>query len=151
VRIYVGVIAAVLALGAIGCGSGGGGATEAALTKAQFIKRGDAICKREQEQKEEALARWRQGNKGKTLADFTLRELEGVYSTLILPHVKDASDRLAELKPPAGDEEAEKMVQSLNNAVDAVGKNPQLAIKGAPYAQADGLAQAYGFKACGLF
>lgn len=149
-RIYVGAMAAVLAIAAIGCG-GGGDTTEVALTKAQFIKRGDAICKATQEKKEKAIAEWNEGNKGKTLADYSMKELEDLYLTLVLPHIKDASDRLAELNPPAGDAKAAKVVHSLGEAVEAVGKSPRLAIKSAPYAQADKLAQAYGFEACGLF
>ena len=149
-RIYAGVMAVAFAIAAIGCGSGGD-TTEVALTKAQFIKRGDTICRAAQKKKERAAAAWLKGNKGKTQADFSMKELNDLYSTIILPHVQDASEGLAELNPPAGDEKAAKVVQSLNKAVEAVENDPQVAIKGAPYAQADRLAQAYGFEACGLF
>jgi hypothetical protein len=150
VRIYVGAMVAMLAFAAFGCGSGSE-TTETALTKAQFIKRGDAICRAEQEEKEKAVADWYKANGEKALADLSVKELDEAYLSVVLPHIRHVSNRLAELNPPAGDVRASKVVQSLSRAVHVVGENPRLAIKGAPYTQADRLAQAYGFEACGLF
>jgi hypothetical protein len=152
VRIYIGGVAAVLAIAAIGCGSGGD-TTEVALTKAQFIKRGDAICRAAQEKKTDAIQAWslKPANKGKTLADWSTQELEDVYSSLALPPIKEASEELAALTPPAGDPKAEQVVKSLASAVEAVEEKPRRAIKEAPYSSADKLAQAYGFEACGSF
>jgi hypothetical protein len=148
VRIYVGATVAVLAIAAIGCGSGGD-ITEVELTKAQFIKRGDAICDAGKKKKEKAIASLNEEQQGKALADFTGKELEDLYSTIILPNIQSVANRLAELNPPDG--RAARMVRSLGEAVDAVRKDPSLALNGAPYAQAERMANAYGFEACNLF
>jgi len=152
VRVRIGGVAAVLAIAAIGCGSGGD-STEAALTKVQFIKRGDAICRAAQEKKTNAIQAWKEepANKGKTLADWSARELGQVYLTVVLPPIREASDELAALSPPSGDAEAEKLVTSFAAAVRGVEEAPTRAVMETPYASADRLAQAYGFKACGRF
>ena len=151
-KVQIGGAAAVLAIAAIGCGSGGD-STEAALTKAQFIKRGDAICTAAQAKKTKAVQAWgeKPANKGKTLADWSLKELSQVYSSVALPPIKEAADELAALSPPAGDAQAQKLVKALDSAVESVEEKPIRAIKDAPYASADRMAQAYGFKVCGLF
>src|SRR3954469_9474420 len=151
VRIYLGGMAAVLAIAAIGCGSGGD-TTEVALTKAQFIKRGDAICRAAREKKTKDLRAWSQEgrNKGKTLADWSLEEIRNIYLTLEPPPIKEASGELTALTPPPGDAKAKRLVESLASAVKAIEEEPTRAIKGAPYASADKLAQAYGFEVCGL-
>lgn len=151
-RFRTGVAAAVLAIMAIGCGSGGD-STEATLTKAQFIKHGDAICREAQEKKTKAINAWRHEgpSTGKGLADLSLNELGQIYLTVMLPPVKEASDELAALTPPGGDPRARKFLGAFAAAVKSVEEKPSQAIKEAPYASADRLAQAYGFEACGLF
>ncbi|HEU4705948.1 MAG TPA: hypothetical protein VFS64_02035 [Solirubrobacterales bacterium] len=150
-KIYFFGVAAVLAIAAIGCGSGGS-STESGLTKAQFIKRGDAICHTARRRKTEALKAWTEApaNKGKTFEDWSTAELEHVYLTVALPPVKQASQELADLTPPTGDVKAEEIVKSLAATVGALEENPRAALKGAPYYHTDKLAQAYGFKACGF-
>lgn len=80
-----------------------------------------------------------------------MKELGHIYITLALPPIKEAADELAALNPPAGDPKAEKLVKELGAAVESVEKKPTVAIKEAPYATADRMAQQYGFEACGLF
>jgi hypothetical protein len=152
VRIRIGGAAAVLAIAAVGCGSGGD-SPEAALTKAQFIKRGDAICHAAQKEKTEAVNAWSQEdvNRPKTLADWNVKGLLHFYVTVVLPPIKKASEELSALSPPSGDAKAEKPIKALTAAVRAVEAKPIRAIKEAPYARADRLAKAYGLGACSLF
>jgi hypothetical protein len=153
VRIYISGAVAMLAIAAaIGCGSGDE-TTEVSLTKAQFVKQGDAICRSAQEKKTKAIQAWsmEDANKGKDLGDWSEEELSQVYLDLALPPIKEASDQLGELPAPEGDAKAEKLVKALAEAVESVEEKPTRAISEAPYASADKLAQAYGFKTCGLF
>ena len=152
-RIFVGGVAALLAAAAIGCGSGGGDTTEVALTKAQFISRGDAICQAAQKKQTQAIDAWHKQTSGeeKSITDWTAEELGQIYLTVALPPIQEATDELSSLTPPAGDAKAEKVVSSMVSAVEAVEEQPLRAIKELPYQGADKLALAYGFKACGQF
>ena len=151
-RIYLGAVALVLAIAVVGCGSGGD-TTEVALTKAQFIKRGDAICRSHQAEREKAFAAWQKepANKGKQIEDWTKKELGQIYLTVMLPPVKDAWQELDELAGSTGDPKAENFVKSLEVAVKKVEEKPTRALKEIPYEDANKIAQEYGFKACGLF
>jgi hypothetical protein len=145
-------MAVLLAIAGIGCGSGGD-TTEAALTKAQFIKRGDAICHVAQEKKIKAAAYWLKKNKGnlKSRDEYSDEELSLVYLTVALPPVKEAAKELAALDAPSGDPKAEAVVKSLASAVEVLEDDPTIALDEAPYTRLDRLAAAYGFKSCSLF
>jgi hypothetical protein len=148
----LGTVAVVLAVAAGGCGSSGD-TTEIALTKAQFIKRGDAICRSHQTERNKAFKAWREepANKGKKFEDWTKQELGQVYLTVMLPPVKDAWRELDELAESTGDPKAEKFVSSLESAVKKVEEKPTGALEEVPYEDANKIAQGYGFKACGFF
>ncbi len=151
-RIYLGAMLVVCAIAVAGCGGGDDEAT-AALTKAQFIKQGDAICSDVQKKQQKAIQAWSDDpkNKGKSIGDLNKEELGQLYLDYALPPMKEAADKLAALSPPAKDEKAEKFVEALESAVERVEENPLLAIKAAPFRIADRRAQAYGFETCGIF
>lgn len=136
----------------VGCASGGD-SPEVALTKVQFIKRGDAICRAGQAKKEKAVGTLAQdlSKEGKELEDLSPTELDHVYVTLVLPPIKKASAELGELGLPTGDVQAEKLVASLAAAVKSIEEKPRRAFEETPYLHADELAYAYGFKACNEF
>jgi len=149
-RVCVGGLAVLFALVAIGCG-GGGGTTEVALTKAQFIKRGDAVCREAQKPRTRAINAWFEENptarKGE---EPSTKELGELYLAVQLPVVKEASDELAALDPPAGDIEAEKFVDLFSAAVRTIEEEPTRVFKKG-YRSADKVALAYGFEDCGRF
>ena len=151
-RILIGVGAAVLAVVAIGCGSGST-TTEVAMTKAQFIKRADEICRNAQKKKEKAIVAWTEREEGRgkgELGDYTPEELGQVYVDVAVPPVKKASDELAALEAPTEDAAIEKFVDSVAATVRAIEEEPTLGNKAYPYEGPDKLARAYGFKVCDL-
>lgn len=148
-RIFLGGVAAMLAIALIaGCGSGGD-STEAALTKAQFIKRGNAICRTALKQRTRAVNAWIQRKKegGKT-EEASVQELGHLYVTVALPPIKEASEELAELGLPARDLKAEKFVELFTAAIATIEEKPTLMFEHKPYRSADLLAKAYGLEDC---
>lgn len=147
-----GGLGVLLAVAAIGCGSGGA-TTEAPLTKAQFIKRGDAICRTAQKKREKILLPFVQelSKEGKELYDLSNKELSDLYSARLLPPVKEASVELDELTPPTGDVLAEKLVDALVTEVEQNEEDPMRAVENPPYLHIDRLAYKYGFKVCSVF
>jgi len=144
----MGGAAVLLAIVAIGCGSGGD-TTEVALTKAQFIKTGDAICRAALNKRSQAVSAWLQQNKkGKEAKELSNPELGHLYVTVALPPIREASEDLAELNPPAGDHIAEKFVELFTKAVEGIEENPTSVFEHRPYRSADLLGQEYGFKDC---
>lgn len=82
----------LLGLGAAGCGSSG----HSGLTRAQLIKRGDAICKRHTEVITAGATKLLAGGKLPTPAKFG----RFAFGTII-PQYSAQIDQLAALKPPA--------------------------------------------------
>jgi hypothetical protein len=97
------IVAAVLALGAAGCGGGDGGG-EDSLTRAEFVKQADAVCKRAQ----------------------TLPAAEGERPTLVefgertLASRRTMLARLEQLEPP------EQMASRYDRYLAAVRENDEL-------------------------
>ncbi|HXR60349.1 MAG TPA: hypothetical protein VN732_03380 [Solirubrobacterales bacterium] len=153
VKIFLGAVAAVLAVAAIGCGSGGDDTTEVVLTKTQFIKRGDAACRASQANRDKGIRAWGEENpeKAKEAGGWTAEERGQLYLTVVMPTIKDASGELSELAESIQDEKAQKIVETLESAIEEIEEEPAQVITGDPYAKANKLAEAYGFRACDLF
>lgn len=139
-------IAAVASLA--GCGSGGDGTASAPLTKAEFIKQGDAICeKADGKQKVELQAYLKEH----PAARSSQAGQEKMILEVGAPPIQSEAEELAALEPPADDQdEIGAIVEAIEEAVSKVKEDPSNLTTGAkgPFAKADKLARAYGFKAC---
>jgi hypothetical protein len=153
VRIYLGALAAVVALVAIGCGSGGDDTTEVVLTKAQFVKRGDAICLASQAKRLKGVQAWSKEDpeRAREAQGWTAEKRGQLYMTLFMPSIKSTWSQLDELAESTQDGKAQKIVDALGSAIQDVEEEPAQAVEGDPFATANRLAEAYGFKACDLF
>jgi hypothetical protein len=148
-------IAAVLtvaaAFGVFGCGSGDGESTAAdPLTKAQFLKAGDLLCRERLEEKDQLLQ--------ETLADFSPSEkykpsekaVTGLGES-ILPPIQKLADELAALEGPPSDEAAiEKLERDLAAGLKRSEADPSILLQTNPFSKASESARAYGFQACNL-
>lgn len=67
------------------------------------------------------------------------------------PAIKQQSEEIADLGPPAGEEEAvEDIVEAVGRGADEIEEDPKSVLNGGnPLAEATKLAKAYGFKQCG--
>ncbi len=140
------------ALGLLGCGSSDSSSTPS-ITKAQLIKRGDAICVKADTLEFEESVEWEQKH---------LKQLEGLSPNARLakillksgiPSIVDEKEQLEALGIPAGDEaQLEAFFNSADQAIAKARKAP-LAINkpDGPFAPVDSLARKYGFKACSEF
>lgn len=129
-----------------GCGSS---ESQPALTKAEFIKKGDAICRKVDEKQEAGLKTYPKSHRS---VDLNTKEgEEKVVLAVGLPPILTAADELEQLGPPAADKEKiEAIVKGLRQGV-AMGKKDPLAVAEGtsnPFSEPDRLAAAYGFKAC---
>lgn len=148
------VAAAALVMLVAGCGGGDETTDETSgetvtLTKAEFIKQGDAICKKANDQSEEEAEEFAEEN------DFTLEsasdeQLEEAVAEVLVPNLKQQAEEINALGAPEGDEEqVEEITVSLEGAAEEIGDDPKIIFDEEVLEEPGELAEDYGFKVCG--
>jgi hypothetical protein len=155
-RVLTAVLGA-LAVAFLICGCGGGeddssgdGSSSSALTKAEFIKRGDEICRKSGEAIFAEATEFAKRS-GINAEQPSEAQQEEVYSQVVGPALKRQSEEIADLGPPEGEEEAvEAIVAALSRGAEEIEEDPKAALSGKnPLEEASKLAAAFGFKRCG--
>lgn len=146
-------LAALVALAALLAGCGGGEETTdsatVTLTKAEFIKQGDAICKEANEENEAEAEEYAEEN-GFTLEKASDEQLEEAVGDVLVPSLERQADELDALGAPEGDEEqVEEIVVALEDATGEIADDPSLVFEGKTLEEPNELAKAYGFEVCG--
>lgn len=144
------VAAAALVMLVAGCGGGDETTDETVtLTKAEFIKQGDAICKEGNDQSEKEAEEFAEEN------DFTLEkasdeQLEEAVSEVLVPNLNQQAEEIEALGAPEGDEEqVEEIIVSLEGAAEEIEDEPGIVFDGEVLKEPSELAEDYGFKVCG--
>ncbi|HEU4739484.1 MAG TPA: hypothetical protein VFS54_10450 [Solirubrobacterales bacterium] len=151
-RINAAVLTALLLVGAVlvaGCGGGEDTADAIVrLTKAEFIKQGDAICKEVFKRREQQANEFGEEN-DVTFGSASEEQLEKLVTEVVVPSLEQQADELSALGTPKGDEkQIEEIIASLKGAAGEIRNNPKLIFKSNPLEEPDELARAYGFKVC---
>ncbi len=153
----IGILALGAALFAMAVVSGCGGSDDASadaepLTKAQFIRKADAICTKADKAQMTAFLKF-QTEKGDTLE--TKEGREELILTAGVPSTKQAIEEIKELGVPAGDEELlGRYFEELEKALKEAEENPLAIAENArisPFDAPDAVAAKYGFVACSDF
>jgi hypothetical protein len=134
--------AAVLSVGIVVAGCGGG---DDALTKSEFLKQGNAICKKGNDQINKD-ANQTFGNKQPSQA-----QVNSFSSETLIPVVQTEIDGLRDLNPPSEDEDqVNALVDEAQATLDKVKKDPAalILVKPDPFAKANQLAKDYGLTEC---
>ena len=150
---FLAALAVLVALAALVAGCGGGDDTTdsatATLTKTEFIKQGDAICKEANEENEAEAEEYAEEN-GFTLEKASKDELEEAVAAVLVPSLEQQAEELDALGAPEGDEDkVEEIVVALEDATGEIEEDPSLIFEGKSLAKPNKLAKAYGFKVCG--
>jgi hypothetical protein len=151
IALLAGVMA--IAIVAAGCGSSSDSTdTTVTLTKVEFIKQGDAICKKGSEQIEDEANSFAKENNIDTNKP-TKEEQEEVISGVLGPALQNQADEISALGAPDGEEEkTEAIVEALESGAEELEEDPAslLAENGTgPLDKANELANEFGFKQCG--
>lgn len=151
VRLSV-MLIAVLAIAAVASGCGGGGdASTASISKAEFIKKADAICTEGGERTQSNFAAFAKENKIPEGKELTTAQWEAAGTKVIVPALEQQAEEVRQLGIPAGDEaQIEAFLDGVDKAVEEIEENPKLA-KSAPKLLTDAhqAIKGYGFKVCG--
>jgi len=144
-----------------GCGGGDDEATAETLTRAEFVKQANAICKKANYKRRLALYAFFEKHGGIENPD----SYEELVNDLYLPEVKDMIDAVAALDPPPGDQaEVDAIMDAFEDGVAALegegGEAVEAATKRRYSAAAapvesqfrayDKKARAYGLEQCAL-
>lgn len=145
------VLAALVAIAALvaGCGGDDEGDTTESLTKVGFIKQGDRICEKANEQAETEAEEFAEEN-GFTLEKASEEQIEEAVVAVLVPNLNQQAEDLEALGAPEGDEEqVEEIIVSLEDAASKIEDDPSLLFEGEVLNEPAKLGEAYGFKVCG--
>lgn len=126
-----------------GCG-GGGSTTTAALTKAEFIKQADAICKKMDSSMPSVIGRAQKEQEG---VHASAAKVDEAIAIAGLQLVQREAEELGELSPPTGDKATiAAILNGIDRAIVATEKDPTGAHNA--FAEVEKMAAEYGFKEC---
>ena len=137
------LLAVLLVLGAVGSGCGDSNSAEASLTKEQFVKRAEAICKRAEEEQLRKASNYLKENPQPQEEDFA--------QTAGLPPLEKEITQIKALKSPIGDETSIRAFgEEFESALEKVREDPKviLAEEATTFQKANKLAKAYGLDMC---
>ena len=134
-----------LALAIAACGSSSdSNSTTTALSKAEFLKKGNAVCAKGNKQTNQIAAQTFPKNKQPTSAQVKQ------FTAQAVPVIQKQIDGVKALGAPAGDSaKVDQITSDAQAALDKVKQNPQLFLQGDPFKKANQEANAYGLTACG--
>jgi len=154
-RVTAVAIAAAVALVAIGTGCGGGDSATTTITKAEFIKRGDAICRKTDKEQQKLLGEYTaQYQSWPAAKQENAKSAEGqkrLVREWVLPSLTAEVKQLAALpSPDRQTAEAEAVVVAFEEAIAKVESTPSVVIRNPlpVFSPANRLARLYGFEDC---
>ena len=134
---------------AVGTGAGCGGDDEEPLSKAEYIKQGDAICKKsDAELEKQAEEMFPDLGQDEQPSEEQLKTfVEDAFSS----NAEQRLDDLRDLPAPEGDEETlDGIYDGFDEAVSKVEDDPGILLTGDdPFEAPSKKAEDYGFKECG--
>jgi hypothetical protein len=142
-------LAATLGLGLV-LAACGGSSDDSSLTKAEFVKQGNAVCKKGNQQINK-VGKQVFGTNGNHKNPTQAEQTKFATDTLI-PKVQTEIDGIEALGAPKGDQaQVKAIVDSAQTALDKSKADPTILIEGKsdPFAKANKLANAYGLTECG--
>ncbi|HXR30386.1 MAG TPA: hypothetical protein VN752_04545, partial [Solirubrobacterales bacterium] len=152
----IAVVAGALALVVLVAGCGGGDdaegeVTTASISKAEFAKQADAVCKEGEKQVEKDFSVYLKEHEDITKP--TEEDYAELVEVVLAPHVEEEIDGIRELGAPAGDEDqVEELLEAREESLEAAKEEPELVVTDSTkvFGEWRKLAQTYGLEACGI-
>jgi hypothetical protein len=150
------VIAALAALALViaGCGDSDDSTTDstASLTKAEFVKQGNAICAAGNKELDEGFGEFAEENNLSQKKEPTQEQFEEVAEDVLIPGISNQIDKLRALGTPEGDEgEVDQILTGAEEALEEIEDDPALASEedNGPFGDVNKEAREYGLTTCG--
>lgn len=142
------------ALIAAGCGSSDNTeSTATALTKAEFLKQGNAICAKGNEEIEEEFETFVKKSNLKKSEEPSNAEKEEIAENILIPKIQQQIDGIRALGAPEGEEEqVEEILDAAEEALNKVEEDPVAFISeenNQAFEKVNQLSREYGLTVCG--
>jgi hypothetical protein len=134
-----------LALG--GCGGGGNGDESKPLSKAQYLRKADAICSRTEKRQQKLVSEFGQQNGDPNSPSGT----EELISVAAVPPLRLQAEELSQLPLPTHEAaKAKSYLSAFERGISTTANDPQALVseEPGPFAKAEELAEGFGFKVC---
>lgn len=143
------MLVALVALAAVVAGCGGGDEEES-LTKAQYIKQGDAVCKETYGKYQKQFEGYVADNGIKENTIPNRKHLKEIAERFYDSSVEARLEGLEELNPPSADQEKiDAIYAATEDGLEKMQEDPLLLFDESPFGKANDLSVAYGFQVCG--
>jgi membrane protein involved in colicin uptake len=120
-RWIIGLTLGVLLVGVLGAGCGGGDSETTAITKAQFVKKAEAVCKETQEDVEDRFLSFMKRVEARNEKGGSKANLDTRVKDVYLPAVKNEHEKLVALGAPEADaKEIEEFLGGLADGQEAM-------------------------------
>jgi hypothetical protein len=151
-KAFLTALAVLVALATViaGCGGGDDSATSGSLTKAEFIKKADAICEKGNDSINTEVDEFAK-EKGTTPEKMTKEQQEEFVEQVVAEDIRSQAEEIGDLGAPSGDEkQIEAMVEAVEDGAGEIEEEPKVLFgKSNPLAEGTKLAKEYGLKVCG--
>ena len=141
-----------VALVAAGCGSSSSDTT-ASLTKAEFLKQGNAICAAGNKEINAEFEKFFKEKEFSKKKQPTQAQLEEAAEEIAVPSIRKQIDGIRALGAPSGEEEqVNEIIDAAEEALEEAEEDPAALVNeenGNLFAKANKLTNAYGLTACG--
>ena len=152
VIVLLAALAALAVVAVAGCG-GSSSSTEstASLSKAEFLKKGNAICKKGNESINSEFEEFDKENKLSETAEPPKEAQEEAVEQVLIPAINRQIEEVKALGTPEGDEgELAELISAEEGVVEEAEENPLLLFEStAKQKEANKLATDYGLTVCG--
>lgn len=150
-------VVAALGLVVAGCGSSSSSSSSTsstaaapALTKAAYVKQGNAICKASQAKRQAAFAAYAKAHHLNTNSAPTKAQATQVATTILIPSIQSTIIAVKALVPPSSAQaQVTAMLAASQQDLDRGKQNPaQLLTSGGQFVHSAKLLHAYGLTSC---
>jgi hypothetical protein len=148
------LIGGALAVSLLAAGCGGGSdsnSSTASLTKAEFLKQGNAICKHGNMEIEAEFEKFVKEHHLSQNKQPTQAQLTEASETFLIPMIRKEVDQLKALGAPEGEEaKVDAIIEAAEESLETAEANPTslTSENGGPFTKTNKLAKEYGLTAC---
>ena len=146
---------AVALIGVAGCGSSSSSSSTSstaaqALTKAEYVKQGNAICTASRVKRQAAFTAYAKAHHLNNNSAPTKAQATQLVTTLVIPSIQATISAVKALVPPSSDQaQVTAMLAASQQDLDRAKQNPaQLVTSGGNFSHSGKLLHAYGLTSC---
>ena len=145
----IALLAGVMAIAIVAAGCGGSDSDS--LSKAEYIKQGDALCKKGSGEIEKEVETYARENNISLKSEPSEEQLEAISEDVVIPAVQSQLDGLKDLGTPSEDEaKSNEVLDALEAGIEKGEEDPGAFVEGkGTLGKANELAEEFGFKVCG--